>query len=285
MKILSLRGGGIRGLATASLIHGLEAEIGPCWRNFDLIVGTSTGGILALALGLGIPSWEVMKFYCESGPRIFNRRLLHYFGLTKAKYDGNTLFKEVNQALNMKMIGSAKTRVMVTMTDLQTLRARFVKSWLHPEVLAADAACATSAAPTYFDPWPIQPIGEFSGGVFGDGGLFANNPAMCALMEGNMMATMVDISCPGEHGMKVSTKGGAVHFLPGAFDVMLDAGMDAVSEMSRRILGDRYLEVLPKLCDASPALDEVSRTNLAALVGAGTRAAQEWVPKNKEIMK
>ena len=84
-RILAIDGGGIKGVFPTSVLATLEDSTGENIANyFDLIVGTSTGGIIALGLGLGLSAKEILAFYEESGPLIFggNRRLRRLSELT-----------------------------------------------------------------------------------------------------------------------------------------------------------------------------------------------------------
>jgi patatin-like phospholipase/acyl hydrolase len=140
VRILSLRGGGIRGLAVAAFLSRLEDEAGPLSSKFDLIVGTSTGGILAIALGLGLSPKDIIRFYVEDGPAVFKRRVLHYFGLTGAKYDSNVLRARLGARFGADArMRSCTTRVMVTATNLETEGAQFIKSWKDGNVSVVSA--------------------------------------------------------------------------------------------------------------------------------------------------
>ena len=93
-RILSIDGGGIKGVAPASFLAALEDSLGvPVSQYFDLIVGTSTGGIIALGLGLGLTARQILEFYEVHGPAIFrgDRRLLALRWLLRAKYDSSPL--------------------------------------------------------------------------------------------------------------------------------------------------------------------------------------------------
>src|SRR5688500_5321895 len=75
-QVLALSGGGFRGLYTAKVLADLETEIGgPIARHFDLIAGTSVGGILALAVAMEIPARRIVELFVEHGEEIFKKRL------------------------------------------------------------------------------------------------------------------------------------------------------------------------------------------------------------------
>src|SRR5271155_1609600 len=93
-KVLSLDGGGIKGVFAASLLASVEESLGVMVGDyFDLIVGTSTGGILALGLGMGLPAKRILEFYETYGPRIFRRSWLSrfYAPVFLGKYDPGPL--------------------------------------------------------------------------------------------------------------------------------------------------------------------------------------------------
>ncbi len=281
MNILSIRGGGIRGLAVAQMLASLDVKFkGGLVSYFDLIVGTSTGAILAVALGLGLTPLQIVDFYLKDGPVIFKRRWAHRFGLTGSKYSHDVLLEKLSQRYGGRLLQECKKRTMATATNLSTLRAKFFKSWQrdgNPWLTAAGAACASASAPTYFDPMVINDQ------AYADGGLFANDPALYALAEGFDLNAreqhdfaglkIVDVACPRQL-MKPAVEKGAIEFAGRALDVILESGMDAVEEACKRFIGEaNYLKIQPSLQDASPALDDVSARNLDALVKAGADAA------------
>lgn len=291
VRILSLRGGGIRGLATAILLFELELRLGrPLWQVFDFIAGTSTGGLLALGLGLGMSPVALVNLYLDRGEIIFRRRLRSYFGLSRAKYDIAVLHNELSAAYKGAPLRECKVPVMIPITACEDNGARFVKSWKHGSVRCADAGAATAAAPTYFDPWEIATQGDFVGGAFRDGGMFANNPVACAASEvldtgafgRPQEVTVVDIACPG---MPPSSfrGGGILQVLPNLADLFMDSGMDAHKTIARRRVAN-YIEVAPELGEASPAMDDVSDANLRALNVAGHRAARLYIPQLEEAL-
>lgn len=190
-KVLSIDGGGIRGLYSAKLLETFEQRFGTrTVDQFDMICGTSTGGLIALALALGFSAAEVVAFYHKHGPRIFppHRRI---WGLVpqilgRGKYSNQALKRTLDELFGDKRIGDAKSLLCVPSYSITHGRP-YIFRYDHDEgdlgrdnnVLCADAALATSAAPTFF------PIVEITG-AFGqliDGGMAANNPALVGLME------------------------------------------------------------------------------------------------------
>jgi len=201
-KILSIDGGGIRGVYPARFLSKLEASIGePIADHFDLICGTSTGGILALALALKIPASEIQNLYVNNRKLIFpplHRRWR--FGLRRAKYNNSQLeklirakFKQANNDVE-PLIADLCTRVCITGYDLINAKPKVFKT-PHKDDYVTDlhipayqVAMATAAAPTYFNPYSNhykvnegKDEEEFLMRV--DGGVFANNPALIGLTE------------------------------------------------------------------------------------------------------
>lgn len=187
-RILSLDGGGIKGTFSAAFLATLEELTGKSMvRHFDLIAGTSTGGIIALALGLGLPAQEVLEFYLEHGPKIFpvtgiKRRALRHWVRSKHRVDA--LRTAVSEILGDRRLGESQTRLVIPSFDAVSGDIRLFKTAHHPRFKldyrwrASDVALATSAAPTYF---PV--FHSSDGSRFVDGGIWANNPAAVAVTE------------------------------------------------------------------------------------------------------
>jgi hypothetical protein len=183
-RVLALDGGGMRGIFTASFLATLEdLSSRRIAEFFDLIVGTSTGGIAGLALALGLPAKRVLDLYLEEGKRIFRspRRLGM---LLRPKYDNRPLARALQKAFGDQIINDALTPVCVTSYELTTSYPRIWKDD-HAEDLPPDGdepawkvALATSAAPVYFPGAEVTP-----GDSHVDGGLFANNPTLIGLTE------------------------------------------------------------------------------------------------------
>ena len=212
-RILSLDGGGICGAFTAGFLAALEESIGqPLGRYFDLIAGTSTGGIIAAALAFGEPASRIEEFYRNRGPAIFERRKvvlstwpkrrLRGFGLLagwvarrfgvevdcdymlKPKYESEPLRHALTEIFGDKRFGKAKTRLVIPSIDLVNGQTKVFKTKHLPHLdldhrmSVVDVLMATTAAPTFFPHAEIQP-----GSVYVDGGLWANNPTMVAIVE------------------------------------------------------------------------------------------------------
>lgn len=196
-RILSIDGGGIRGTFPAAFLAALEDDLDhPIGSYFDLIAGTSTGGIIAIALALGIPAKEIQALYETHGPAIFDQDQSGVLAwLTKwrqnlrwaawgPKYETDTLEEAIRSVIGDKRIGDAKTRLMVPSWNGRSKKVYVYKTAHHDRLTtdykdpAVDAALATAAAPTYFR----EHITANDVGLV-DGGLWANNPTGFAVIE------------------------------------------------------------------------------------------------------
>ncbi|MEO5777705.1 MAG: CBASS cGAMP-activated phospholipase [Flavobacterium sp.] len=205
-KILSIDGGGIRGIFPAMFLVEYEAKLkadgNPNWQvyqNFDFICGTSTGGIIAIALSLGIPAIEIYELYCNNASVIFGNKRWLLRTFYKSSYKRDTLenlvkkkFADANNNEDPRMI-HCKVPTCVTIYDLQDGAPSVLKSKYHEKFVrdyhipAYQAALATSAAPTYFNPYSSEYVDlnglnkSFHNKV--DGGVFCNNPTLTAIIE------------------------------------------------------------------------------------------------------
>jgi len=195
-RILCIDGGGILGTFPAAFLAELEGHLDrPIGSYFDLIAGTSTGGILAIGLSMGLPATDLLQLYEKHGPEIFganngtltnalNRALRSLRWLYRRKHDSERLRNVLLEVLGDKRIGDAKTRLLVPAWHPVAQRVYIYKTAHHPRLktdykaLAVDAALATSAAPTYFEHHVTQ-----DGVGLLDGGVWANNPIAIATVE------------------------------------------------------------------------------------------------------
>ncbi len=253
VTVLSIDGGGIRGIVPAAILAEIEklttikvrsqvnnvknhherrllaskllrwtkgidgTEYIPTAKLFDMIAGTSTGGIVALALAQpneqNRPKYtagDLGMFYVEEGPRIFHRPLWQRMPLVggavswianwgRAKYSTDRFkkivteyFRKSDRDATQNKLSEALCDVIVPSYEIKSRRPWFFKSTKakkkkRHDFLMADVALATSAAPTYFRPHKIKSLtmadGKVYEGKFVDGGLYANHPAMCAFVE------------------------------------------------------------------------------------------------------
>lgn len=185
-RILTIDGGGIKGVFPAAFLATIEDEIGaPIADYFDLIAGTSTGGIIAIGLGLGLTAKELLNLYRETGRRIFYRRRFAALGqIFRAKYTNSALKEVLVQAFGGRYLGESTKRLLIPSLNLAAERVHLYKTSHHPKLVmdyrvpAVEVALATVAAPTYF---PIHMSPE--GVPYIDGSMWARNPLGLAVIE------------------------------------------------------------------------------------------------------
>lgn len=284
--ILALDGGGIRGALTARILVELERRLGPLAKAFDLVSGTSTGGIIACGLGCGLPAEDLLNLYARRGGEIFSRSphwIAETFdGVTGPKYPAEPLEAILHEVLGDATLLTAQTRLLVPSyaTELP-LAARvssapeagsyFFKSWTGPNAFLRDIARCTSAAPTYFPPHRfINQMGE--PGVYIDGGTFADSPGMCAYAEARVLwpAEELRLIAVGTGQRQQDFPGmddaGLVQWALALPAIFMDGAGDTVDYQLGKLLGPNYLRLDILLGDASAAMDDTSPTNVAKLV-------------------
>ncbi len=202
-KILSIDGGGIRGIIPGMIVAEIERRMGkPACKIFDLMAGTSTGGIIACGLVIPDPDDDVepkysaqqlVELYQKEGKRIFEGGSSKFFSMLSALVECTYAHKGIEEVL-AEYFGNTELRdalknILITSYDIELRKPMYFKSRLAKNKdLAADenfkmkeVARATSAAPTYFEPTRILSPKQIYSLV--DGGVFANNPAVLAYAE------------------------------------------------------------------------------------------------------
>jgi patatin-like phospholipase/acyl hydrolase len=282
MRVLAIDGGGIRGLIPALVLAELEDRSGrPVFELFDLMAGTSTGGILACALCAPdpLPAAEVAAIYEEEGPRIFDRsvfqRIQSADGLLDEKYDAGALDQALERFIGDKRLSATQPDLIVPTYDTAAPGPYFFKTTSAREDPAddarlADVARATSSAPTYFEPLELESRSLL------DGGVFAVNPGMSALAEVLRYRPEAEVRLvslgTGERTTKRSFDDikdwGLVEWARPILDVVFDGISDAVDYQLRHALGEEhYWRFQVELTRASDDLDDASEENLRLLRG------------------
>ncbi|MFK2890824.1 CBASS cGAMP-activated phospholipase [Dyella flagellata] len=184
-QILALSGGGYRGLFCARILADLEQFTGqPTATYFDLIAGTSIGGILALAVAVGVPAETMVRLFETHGEEIFKARI-NFMNFWRSTYTQERLAEllQSDDVFGQKTLGSCARPVIIPAINYSTGRPVLFKTPHHEDFFRdqnhrlVDVALATSAAPMYF------PRHSFNNSQYVDGGLFANAPGMLALHE------------------------------------------------------------------------------------------------------
>ena len=307
MRILAIDGGGIRGLIPAVVLAEVERRSGRRTAElFDLIAGTSTGGILACGLtrpgGGGKPlhsAEELAGIYRTEGPKIFDRSLLKRVtsveGLLDERYDDSGLNRALATYLGETRLRAALCDVLITAYDIEGRFAFFFRSArartdAEYDFSMAEAARATSAAPTYFEPVQVTDAAGARTYSLVDGGVFAVNPAMCAYAEVLRhfpgAETLLLSLGTGERTRK-RTFGeiedwGLAKWARPILDVVFDGVSDAVDYQLRHTLGEgRYHRLQVELKGASDDLDDADEANLRALRGR----AEELIASSEDALR
>ncbi|MDF6020904.1 CBASS cGAMP-activated phospholipase [Streptomyces sp. JH34] len=283
-QILALDGGGFRGMFSAAVLARLEEDLGVrIADHFDLIAGTSTGGIIAMGLGLGLSPQQILEFYTEHGPRIFRdrsrmRSLRH---LVRAKYSTEPLRAALTQVFGDRTFGESTKRLVITSyniaaDDVYLFRTPHLpglkRDWREK---AVSVALATSAAPTYLPGMPLD------GARLVDGGVWANNPAMVALTEAVgplsvpldtirvfSLGTTTDV----RHRHRRLDRGGLLPWAGDAVEVLMRAQSESAAKQVRHFVGkENVLRLNPMVPTGAVALDDVDTKTLSGLAGHVSR--------------
>lgn len=297
-RILAIDGGGIRGVFPATFLAALEnLHLGgrSVARHFDLIAGTSTGGIIALGLGARLQTDEIRDLYVKRGCEVFppigdgvlsrvKRRWHDSRQLFTYRYNRAALERVLSECFGHTILGDAQTRLCIPSVDGRYGETYIFKTPHHPDFTkdAAESmtkvAMATAAAPTYFRPF------EDAGYTSIDGGLFANNPIMVALAEAlscfsvpRECIRILNIGCgTGEFVVdRQRMRGGAI-----AWRRVIDVAMQLQSLDSRGQAGlligaEHMLRIDPHVAGAAIELDDWRRA-VRELVPAAENASDEW---------
>ena len=284
-------GGGIRGLIPALVLAEIERRTGRrIAQCFDLIAGTSTGGILALGLardnGFGKPMYaaaDLAAIYRDRGEEIFRRplwkQLTSVAGLAGERYAQQGLEAVLQEYFGEAPLEQSVTPTLLTSYDIHAREPVFFKSWKpeHGCIPMKAVARATSAAPTYFEPAMVDVDGTSRPLV--DGGVFINTPSVSAYAEALRIY-------PGEEFLMVSLgtgelterfdyaqarNWGKVGWLVPLLSCMFDGMADAANYQMGMILGANYVRLQTRLDTASDDLDLATPENIADLAGEAER--------------
>lgn len=297
-NILSLDGGGIKGVFEAAFLAEIEESIDPPLASyFDLIAGTSTGGIIALGLGLGISPSALLDFYKSHGTSIFQRpgraRLPRWMYWCKdkvaSKYGHDQLRTALASALGDARLGDSRNRLLLPAFNLSAGEIHIYKTWHHPrfqtdyKVKAVDVALATTAAPTYF-PVHRSPHGM----LMIDGGIWANNPTGMAVVEAvsvlNVPRTEIAVLSVGcTQGVSDLTKGGfgALHWIRRALDcAMLGQSFGSLGTAAMLVGHRSIFRICPPVSPERFSLD--SPAGIDQLEALGRFEARKALPELKK---
>lgn len=297
-RILSLDGGGIRGIMTAVWLDRLERELGaPIADHFDLVAGTSTGAILACAVSAGIPASRLVDLYHERGRNVFPPRVSRWAsrgwrlltdGPSAPRYDGQGLERELKKLFRTRKFGRLRVRpTLVTSYNTLEREALIFKNTKreHAGLDVWQVCMASAAAPMYF-PSHVLRLGRRRAPLI-DGGIVANNPTACAIAEavgrqgGQADAVPLDAFVVASFGtgsvtrpieIRDTQEWGALEWAIPIIGVLFDGAGDAVDYIARRLVArDRYFRFQTALTIASDDMDDASPENVNRLLGEAAR--------------
>ena len=306
-KILSLDGGGIRGLFSISLLAKLEQEFNvKCTDIFDMFAGTSTGSIIALGLASGMTASEIQKFYQDIGPKIFTKKP-SLWNILFAKHNANNLKRSLEQIFKQKTVQDVMNNnkyIIIPATNLSgPLVTRIFKTDYkkefneHNTYKLCDIALASSSAPTYFKTCGISKPNTDSKEYFCDGGLFANNPGVCAITEAvkHLQKNVKEIkmlSIPTESKFRKKADSKPRRgFLTGWGEELIETTLHATTQINNYIaefiLAENYFRAEPLGHIQNIKLDDANEKTLNTLVNIGhsTAVALKNSPFIQDIFK
>ncbi|CAH1235266.1 cGAMP-activated phospholipase [Vibrio harveyi] len=330
VRILSLNGGGARGLFTISLLAEIERIVEEkqgingfkVGDYFDLITGTSIGGILALGLAYGKSAKELEEVFRKQAghifpeqkyPRFFSGLRRKYRLARRPLYDSKPLATTIASMVGEdSTFNDLKCRVLIPTVNLSTGKPQFFKTPHNPEfnrdgrLKLIDAALATSAAPTYFAPHYCEDLDAY----FADGGLVANNPSFIGLHEVFRDMTtdfpetkvsdvrILNVGTLGEeYSLSPSSLAGKSGYLGlwGMGERLVLSTMTANQQLHRAMLSRElathdaignlvYLDdTIPHEAASDITLDNASESSLSNLASRGRQLATEEFTKNKAL--
>lgn len=321
MRILSIDGGGIRGIIPSQVLIVLEQQLqvirnDPEFRiadAFDLIAGTSTGGILTcLYLCPDVnnapqrpkfTATQAADLYLQHGDDIFDvslfKRITSINGITDEKYSAAPLEKVLKEYLGDIRLSQLLKPCLIPAFDITRRQAKFFNSidashlGSDRDFYLRDVARATSAAPTYFEPANITSLAQKVYPLV-DGGMFANNPTMCALVEAYAINPHLQVpdlkvlslgtgTADNPYHYSEAKQWGELGWIRPALDIMMSGVSETVDFQLRTLFSSagvpqQYLRLQLNLqekdfCDVDSALDNASEKNMRLLKEAGQRLA------------
>ncbi len=303
ITVLSIDGGGIRGLIPATFLVQLEARTGqPVASLFDYLAGTSTGGILALGLTRMDPASglqpfkasELVALYEKEGGNIFSRSVWHTVtaigSLNGPKYPPDGPDEVLKKYFGQARLKDCRSNVIVTAYEIERRRAFFFRSWQAKALPAShdfnvwEVARSTSAAPTYFPPHQVKSTDNFTYSLI-DGGMYANNPALCAWVEAHDQHAGDEIFVvslgTGNLDRRIpyakAKDWGLAGWAPALIDIIFDGqSADVQLDEMLNLRGGRinYYRFQCNLQDREQQIDRTDRDNLQALEEHGQAVAQ-----------
>lgn len=296
--ILSIDGGGIRGIIPGLVLAKIEEMMEkPIADLFDMVIGTSTGGILALGLMQPDQSGKVrfsandlVELYKSRGSEIFSKsawkEMTSLGGLRDEKYGHTGLERLLNEYFGEMTFNQCLKKTIITSYDIENRVPCFFKSWRDDfsNVKMKEVARATSAAPTFFEPTQVNIAGETKSLI--DGGICINNPSVSGYSEALRCFPGEEIKVislgTGELTRKIAYNDakdwGKLEWMLPALSCIFDGVSDTADYQLKHILDDNFIRLQTKLQNASDDMDDVSETNILALC----KEAEDLIEENMD---
>lgn len=290
-RVLCIDGGGIKGALPAAFLSVIEEQLGaPIASRFDLIVGTSTGGIIALGLGLGLSADEIVQFYRKLGPAVFSgQRFARIFSsMVAPRYRAAPLRDALVSVFGERRLGESRARLVVPSFNLETGKVHVYKTAHHPRFerdfreTVVDVALATAAAPTYF------PTHRNASGIpLVDGGVWANNPVAVGIVEAVGVLgwrpdelLVLSLGCsepPFDAGSVRRGPKGWAQWARILVDVFMAGQSSGALGLAHVLVGhERVVRIAPSVPPGRFGLDNVRE--IESLCGLGASCAREALP-------
>ena len=287
LQVLALDGGGLRGIFTAATLAAWEEDFGTSIADhFDLIVGTSTGGVIALAIGLGVSPAEVLSIYVDHGDRIFpparrTRRGL-WRRLRRPRYNASELREVLRDFFRDQLLGDSRVRLAIPSYDLAADHVHLFRTPHHPDlrrdwrVPVVEVALATTASPTFL------PAHRMEAHRLIDGGVWANNPTLVGVAEcfdrlggerGRIRILSVGTTSEIRERRAALDNGGLLAWHSDGLDVMLRGQCLAATNHAQLILGrQNVVRVDVATPEGLHTLDSVTAQDLIGRAHAESRS-------------
>lgn len=285
-RVLSLDGGGIRGVLSATLLERIEHERPGTLDRADLLAGTSTGAVLAVGIAAGLAPEAIARIYMERGREVFKETIWDVTDvdrLVRADYRADNLERVLSETFGDRTLGEIDRRILVAAFDLDSgeVTKEGVRSWkpkffhnfeepgsADRDQSIVDVLMRSCAAPTYF---PVH-----QGYI--DGGVVANNPSMCALAQSlnaetggrrtdDISLLSIGTGANPRYLETVDGDWGYAQWLKPLVNIVFEGGSGIADYECRQILGERYHRLNPVLphpigldaVDECPGLDALAR--------------------------
>lgn len=336
IRILSLDGGGIRGILPGTILTYIEHQIKNRTGNpaatvgqyFDFVAGTSTGGILSLVYvcpdehgGYKYSAEKALDLYLKQGDDIFDvsfaQKLKSMGGIRDEKYSAKEMEKALETYFGKTRLSQALKPCLISSYDIEKRQAKFFTSSDAIEKKGdfefRAVARATSAAPTYFEPAKVESTTKDIFPLI-DGGVFANNPALCAYAEARTTkfsevlrdkekpdyptASQMIIVSIGTGTVKKTypyekfKDAGILAWIQPLIDIMMSGNSETVDYQLRQIYDTLkapnnldYYRIQPFIKKADTAMDNASEVNLKALHQDGELSVAHFKPQLDEIVE